>query len=58
MEGSNPMKTLRLVIEKAKASIRTKVEYLHVIKNLFGYLVLRYKGLGPRTSCICSPSAI
>lgn len=45
MEDS-PMKTLLLAIEKAKASIRAKVEHpFHVIKNLFGYRKVRYKGL-------------
>ncbi|MDW7745648.1 MAG: IS5 family transposase [Pseudomonadota bacterium] len=40
------MKTLLLAIEKAKASIRAKVEHpFHVIKNLFGYRKVRYKGL-------------
>ena len=42
----SPMKTLLLAIEKAKASIRAKVEHpFHVIKNLFGYRKVRYKGL-------------
>ncbi len=41
-----PLKTLRLEIEQAKASIRSKVEHpFHVIKNLFGYRKVRYKGL-------------
>jgi IS5 family transposase len=45
MEGS-PRKTLLLAFEKAKASIRAKVEHpFHVIKNLFGYRKVRYKGL-------------
>ncbi|WP_218313639.1 IS5 family transposase [Halomonas sp. 18071143] len=45
MEDS-PMKALLLAIEKAKASIRAKVEHpFHVIKNLFGYRKVRYKGL-------------
>ncbi|MGM1054196.1 MAG: transposase, partial [Pseudomonadota bacterium] len=45
MEDS-PMKTLLLAFEKTKASIRAKVEYpFHVIKNLFGYRKVRYKGL-------------
>ena len=45
MEDS-PMKTLLLEIEKLKASIRAKVEHpFHVIKNLFGYRKVRYKGL-------------
>ncbi|WP_144981305.1 IS5 family transposase [Halomonas sp. C22] len=45
MEGS-PRKTLLLAFEKAKASIRAKEEHpFHVIKNLFGYRKVRYKGL-------------
>lgn len=41
-----PMKTLLLELEKAKASIRAKVEHpFHVIKNLFSYRKVRYKGL-------------
>ncbi len=40
------METLLLAFEKAKASIRAKVEHpFHVIKNLFGYRKVRYKGL-------------
>ncbi|UDM08831.1 IS5 family transposase [Halomonas sp. NyZ770] len=45
MEDS-PMKVLLLKYEKAKASIRAKVEHpFHVLKNLFGYRKVRYKGL-------------
>jgi IS5 family transposase len=40
------MKTLLQAFEKTKASIRAKVEHpFHVIKNLFGYRKVRYKGL-------------
>ncbi|GGY07844.1 hypothetical protein GCM10007160_39070 [Litchfieldella qijiaojingensis] len=40
------MQTLLLAIEKAKASIRAKVEHpFHVIKDLFGHRMVRYKGL-------------
>ena len=42
----SPMKTLLLEFEKTKAGIRAKVEHpFHVIKNLFGYRKVRYKGL-------------
>tara|TARA_B100000929_G_C15445007_1_gene399279 strand:+ start:75 stop:1073 length:999 start_codon:yes stop_codon:yes gene_type:complete len=42
----SPMKTLLLAFEKTKASIRAKVEHpFHVIKNLFGYRKVCYKGL-------------
>jgi transposase, IS5 family len=54
MEDS-PMKTLLLEFEKVKASIRAKVEHpFHVIKNLFGYRKVRYKGLA-ETRRSCSP---
>ncbi|WP_110650980.1 IS5 family transposase [Salinicola peritrichatus] len=42
----SPRKTLLLEFEKIKASIRAKVEHpFHVIKSLFGYRKVRYKGL-------------
>ncbi|SEK46236.1 IS5 family transposase [Halomonas daqiaonensis] len=42
----SPLKTLLLAFEKTKASIHAKVEHpFHVIKNLFGYRKVRYKGL-------------
>jgi len=45
MEDSRK-KTLMVAFEKTKASIRAKVEHpFHVIKNLFGYRKVRYKGL-------------
>ncbi|NYS36600.1 transposase, partial [Streptococcus danieliae] len=45
MEDSRK-KMLLLALEKTKASIRAKVEHpFHVIKNLFGYRKVRYKGL-------------
>tara|TARA_R110001599_G_scaffold11154_1_gene53502 strand:- start:253 stop:576 length:324 start_codon:yes stop_codon:yes gene_type:complete len=44
MEDSRKQ-TLLLAFKKTKASIRAKVEHLfHVIKNLFDYRKLRYKG--------------
>lgn len=37
---------LLLAVEKTKASIRAKVEHpFHVVKNLFSYRKVRYKGL-------------
>jgi len=45
MEDSRK-KTLLQAFEKTKASIRAKVEHpFHIIKNLFGYRKVRYKGL-------------
>lgn len=44
--ADGPEKALRCRLEKIKASIRAKVEHpFHVIKNLFGYRKVRYKGL-------------
>ena len=38
-------------IEKAKASIRSKVEHpFHVVKNLFGHRKARYRGLEKNTA--------
>ena len=46
---------LLLAIEKAKASIRAKVEHpFHVIKNLFGYRKVRYKGLAKKRAQLFS----
>ncbi|MCL7942306.1 transposase [Halomonas sp. ATCH28] len=45
-DGRQPHEDAATGIRKAKASIRAKVEHpFHVIKNLFGYRKLRYKGL-------------
>lgn len=43
-----PMKALQLEFEKVKTSIRAKFEHpfhVYVIKKLFGYRKVRYKGL-------------
>ena len=51
----SPMKALLLAIEKTKASIRAKVEHpFHVIKNLFGYRKVRYKGLAKNQAQLLS----
>ena len=54
-----PLKTLRQAIEKTKASIRAKVEHpFHVIKNLFGYRKVRYKGLAKNQAQLFSLFAL
>ena len=54
-----PLKTLRRAIEKTKASIRAKVEHpFHVIKNLFGYRKVRYKGLAKNQAQLFSLFAL
>ena len=55
----SPMKTLLLTFEKTKASIRAKVEHpFHVIKNLFGYRKVRYKGLAKNQAQLFSLFAL
>ncbi|MDZ7853548.1 MAG: IS5 family transposase [Halomonas sp.] len=58
MEDS-PMKELLLKIEKTKSSMRAKVEHpFHVIKNLFGYRKVRYKGLAKNEAQLFSLFAL
>ncbi len=58
MEDS-PMKTLLLAFEKVKASICAKVEHpFHVIKNLFGYWKVRYKGMAKNQAQPFTPFAL
>ena len=58
MEDSRK-KALLLAFEKTKASIRAKVEYpFHVIKNLFGYRKVRYKGLAKNQAQLFSLFAL
>ena len=46
-----PLGKLCEKIEKAKASIRSKVEHpFHVVKNLFGHRKARYRGLEKNTA--------
>jgi IS5 family transposase len=55
----SPMKELLLKIERTKASIRAKVEHpFHVIKNLFGYRKVRYKGLAKNQAQLFSLFAL
>lgn len=45
------LKTVTKALEKAKAQIRARVEHpYHVIKDLFGYRKVRYKGLKKNTA--------
>jgi IS5 family transposase len=45
------IKELSLQIERLKAQVRAKVEHaFHVVKNLFGYRKVRYRGLSKNTS--------
>lgn len=46
-----PIKDLTCQIETLKASVRAKVEHaFHVVKNLFGYRKVRYRGLKKNTA--------
>ncbi|MDP9115031.1 MAG: transposase, partial [Acidobacteriota bacterium] len=45
------IKELSQQIERLKAQVRAKVEHaFHVVKNLFGYRKVRYRGLSKNTS--------
>jgi IS5 family transposase len=45
------LKTLTQELEKLKAQIRAKVEHpFHVVKNLFGFRKVRYRGLKKNTA--------
>ena len=46
-----PLKVLTQEFEKLKAQVRAKVEHpCHVIKNLFGFRKVRYRGLAKNTA--------
>lgn len=46
-----PLKTLTQELEKLKAQVRAKVEHpFHVVKNLFGFRKVRYRGLEKNTA--------
>ena len=46
-----PLKVLTQEFEKLKAQVRAKVEHpFHVIKNLFGFRKVRYRGLAKNTA--------
>jgi IS5 family transposase len=45
------LKTLTERVERLKAKLRARVEHpFHVVKNLFGYRKVRYKGLKKNTA--------
>ncbi len=49
------VKDLLIAVERAKAQIRARVEHpFHVIKNLFGHRIVRYKGLVKNTAQLFS----
>lgn len=44
----------RRYMENRKSSVRCKVEYVfHVMKDIFGYRKVRYKGLEKNFACLC-----
>lgn len=46
-----PIKTLTQQLEKLKAQVRARVEHpFHVVKNLFGFRKVRYRGLAKNTA--------
>jgi len=47
----NPLDRAKEKLERAKASVRTKVEHpFHVLKNLFKHRKTRYRGLAKNTA--------
>jgi IS5 family transposase len=53
--ANEALKTVTKALEKAKAQIRARVEHpYHVIKDLFGYRKVRYKGLAKNTAQLFS----
>ena len=49
--SQGPIKELTVQLEKLKAGIRARVEHpFHVIKNLFGFRKVRYRGLAKNTA--------
>lgn len=49
--AEGPIKELWRQLEKVKAQVRAKVEHpFHVIKNLFGFRKVRYRGLAKNTA--------
>jgi transposase, IS5 family len=50
-----PLKDLVIAVERTKAQIRARVEHpFHVVKNLFHYKKVRYKGLAKNTAQLYS----
>ena len=53
--AEGPLKVLKKALERVKAQIRSKVEHpFHVVKNLFHYKKVRYKGLAKNGAQLCS----
>ena len=51
LDEADPVRTLIEKAERARASIRAKVEHVfHVVKNLFGHRKCRYQGLAKNTA--------
>jgi IS5 family transposase len=51
MDATRPLRAVLEALERAKASIRAKVEHpFHVVKNLFHHRKTRYKGLEKNTA--------
>ena len=54
-----PLKALTVLVERKKAQIRALVEHLfHVIKNLFGYKKVSYRGLCKNGVRLCAQFAL
>jgi IS5 family transposase len=56
---AGPRKDLTLALEKAKAQLRAYVEHpFHIVKNLFKYSKVRYRGLAKNTAQLHSLFAL
>ena len=54
-----PLKALTVLVERKKAQIRALVEHpVHVIKNLFGYKKVSYRGLHKNGARLYAQSAL
>ncbi|AOJ76467.1 IS5 family transposase [Burkholderia ubonensis] len=54
-----PLKDLETTVERTKAQIRARVEHpFHIVKNLFRYRKVRYKGLAKNTAQLFSLFAL
>lgn len=57
--AQGPLKQLKQALERVKAQIRSKVEHpFHIVKNLFGYDKLSYKGVAKNKARLYSLFAL
>src|SRR6202044_2858593 len=55
----HPIKELTQELERMKAQVRSKVEHpFHIVKNLFGFEKVRYRGLAKNIAQLCGLLAL